>query len=141
MTCGLVREAIGVFQDEPSLGAAVEDLLTSGLGRFEISVRLERRRVERRRVGRESGAAAEQAPKHAPKPAAEWADRPEAPSTAYLGNDARTQAKAAIVAGFGTLGAPGCAWVQWHEFLEHGGAAAARRNVGSFEFGPAALLR
>ncbi len=71
MTCGPVREAIGVFQDEPSLGAAVEDLLTLGFDRFEISVR-----VERRRVGRESGATAEQAPKHAPEHAAEWADRP-----------------------------------------------------------------
>ncbi len=87
MTCGPVREAIGVFQDEPSLGAAVDDLLMSGFDRSEISVL----------VGREFGAAADQ-------PAA-WAYEPEAPSTAFVGNDARTQAKAAIVAGLGYLGA------------------------------------
>lgn len=76
MTCGQAREAMGVFQDEPSLEAAVDDLLMSGFDRSEISVLVGRRRV--------------------------W---PEAPSTAYVGNDARTQAKAAIVAGFGYFGA------------------------------------
>lgn len=92
MTCGPVREAMGVFKDEPSLEAAVDDLLMSGFDRSEISVL-----VGRGPVGPESGAAADRA--------AEWACEPEAPSTAYVGNDARTQAKAAIVAGFGYLGA------------------------------------
>ena len=56
MTCGPAREAIGVFQDEPPLGAAADH-------------------------------------------AAAWAYQPAAPSTADLGTDARSQAKAAIVAG------------------------------------------
>lgn len=83
MTCGQAREAMGVFQDEPSLEAAVDDLLMSGFDRSEISVL-----VGRRRVG-----------PGAPSTA------PEAASTTYVGNDARTQAKAAIVAGFGYFGA------------------------------------
>ncbi len=92
MTCGPVREAIGGFQDEPSLCAAVDDLLMSGFDRSEISVL----------VGREFGAAAERT--------AVWAYEPEAPSTAFVGNDTRTQAKYAIVAGFGCLGAMGAVW-------------------------------
>ncbi len=96
MACGPVREAIGVFQDEPSLGAAVDDLLMSGFDRSDISVL-----VGRRPLGREFGAA----PGHAPGHAAVWAYEPETPSTAYVGNDARTQAKAAIVAGLGYVGA------------------------------------
>ncbi len=97
MTCGPVREALGVFQDEPSLGAAVDDLLMSGFDRSEISVL-----VGRRPVGREFGAAVDHA--------AVWAYEPEAPSTAYIGNDTRTQAKVAIVAGLGYLGAMGAVW-------------------------------
>ncbi len=92
MACGPARKAIGVFQDEPSLGAAVDDLLMSGFDRSEISVL-----VGRRPVARKFGAAT--------GPAAAWACEPEAPSTAYVGNDARTQAKAAIGAGLGYLGA------------------------------------
>ncbi len=92
MTCGPVREAIGVFQDEPSLGAAVDDLLMSGFDRSEIRVL----------VGRKCGTAADHA--------ATWAYQPEAPSTAYIGNDARTQAKVGIVAGLGYLGATGAVW-------------------------------
>ncbi len=97
MTCGPVREAIGVFHDEPSLGAAVDDLLMSGFDRSEISVPF-----GRRPVGPEFGAAADHA--------AVWAYAPEAPSTAYVGNDARTQAKAALVAGLGDLAAMGAVW-------------------------------
>jgi hypothetical protein len=97
MTCGPVREALGVFQDEPSLGAAVDDLLMSGFDRSEISVL-----VGRRPVGREFGAAVDHA--------AVWAYEPEAPSTAYIGNDTRTQAKVAIVAGLSCLGAMGAVW-------------------------------
>ncbi len=81
-----------MFQDEPSLGAAVDDLLMSDFDRSDISVL-----VGRRPVARKFGAATD--------PAAAWAFQPEAPSTAYVGNDARTQAKAAIVAGLGYLGA------------------------------------
>ena len=92
MACGPAREAIGVFQDEPSLGAAVDDVLMSGFDRSDISVL-----VGRRPVARKFGAAADHA--------ATWAYQPEAPSTAYVGNVARTQAKAAIVAGLGYLSA------------------------------------
>ncbi len=88
MTCGPVREAIGVFQDEPPLGVAVDYLLMSGFDRSEISVP----------VGRAFGAAAV------------WAYQSEAPSIADVGNAARTQAKAVIVAGLGYLGAMPAVW-------------------------------
>ena len=94
MTCGPVREAIGVFQDEPSLGAAVDDLLMSGFDRSEVSVP-----VGRRPVAGKFGAAIDHA--------AVWAYQPEAPLAAYVVNDARTQAKSAIVAGLGDLGTMG----------------------------------
>ena len=90
MTCGPVREAAGGFKGEPSLGAAVDDLLMSGFDRPDISVL-----VGRRRVGRTSGAVINHA--------AEWAYEPEAPSATYVGNDARSQAKATVVAGLGYL--------------------------------------
>lgn len=43
MACGPAREAIGVFQDEPSLGAALDDLLMLGFDRFDMSVPVGRR--------------------------------------------------------------------------------------------------
>ena len=89
VTCGPVREAIGVFRDAPSLGAAVDDLPMSGFDGSDVSVP----------VGRAVGAAADHA--------AEWAYQPEAPSPADIGDDARTQAKAAMAAGLGYLGAMG----------------------------------
>ncbi len=97
MTCEPVREAIGAFQDEPSLGAAVDDLLMSGFDGAEISVP-----VGRRPVARKFGTATDHA--------AVWAYQPEAPLTAYVGNDARSQAKSAIVAGLGYLGTMGAVW-------------------------------
>ena len=77
MTCGPLREAVGVFEDESYLEAAVDDLPMSDFDRSDICVL-----VGRRRVGRKFGAVTNHAP--------EWAYEPEAPSTAYGGNDART---------------------------------------------------
>ncbi len=106
MTCGPVREAIGVFRGEASLGA-VGALPMSGFDGFEISVP-----VGRRPVARAFGAAAD--------PAAVSACPPEA-STASVGNDARTPAQAAIVAGLGTLGAMAAVTA----VISSGGTAAA----------------
>ena len=97
MTCEPVWEAIGVFRDEPSLGAAVDDLLMSGFDGSGISVL-----VRRCAAARKVGAATDHA--------TAWAYQPEAPLTASVGNDARTQAKAAIVAGLGCLAAMGAVW-------------------------------
>lgn len=108
MTCGPVREAVGVFQDEPSLGAAVDDLLMADFDRSDISVL-----AGRRQVGRKFGAGTNHAP--------EWVSEPEALSTAYVGNEARTQAKAAIVAGLGYLGAMGAVFA----VTSSGGTVAA----------------
>ncbi len=50
MACGPAREAIGVFHDEPSLGAALDDPLMSGFDRSDKSV-LVGRRPGARKVG------------------------------------------------------------------------------------------
>ncbi len=60
MACGPAREAIGVFQEEPSLGAAAADPLMSGFDGSDMSVP-----VGRRAAARKLGAATD--------PAAAWA--------------------------------------------------------------------
>ena len=50
MACGPAREAIGVFHDEPSLGAALDDPLMSGFDGSDKSV-LVGRRPGARKVG------------------------------------------------------------------------------------------
>ena len=47
MTSEPVREALGVFPDEPSLRAAVDELLISGFDGSDIRVVAGRRSVER----------------------------------------------------------------------------------------------
>ncbi len=89
MARGPTRQAIGVFQDEPSLGAAVDDLLMSEFDRSEISVP----------VAREFDSAADHA--------AVWAYEPEAPSTAYIGNDARDPSEGSHCGGPWLLGRDG----------------------------------
>lgn len=96
MTKGRVREAVGVFQDEPSLGAAVDDLIRSGFDRSDVSVVPPRRSFER-----QFGAMYDHV--------ADLEDAPEAPRAGYVGNRTRTQLKAAVVGGFAYLGAVGAA--------------------------------
>ena len=43
MACRPVREAVGMFQDKPFLGAAVDDRLLSGADRADVSVVVGRR--------------------------------------------------------------------------------------------------
>ncbi len=65
------REAVGVLQDEPSLRAAVDELLMSGFDRFDINVLAGRRSVECK-----FGAMYDDV--------ADLEDDPEAPVTAYV---------------------------------------------------------
>ena len=94
MTSGPVGEAVGVFQDEPSLQAAVDELLMSGFDRSDISVVAGRRSVERR-----FGAMYDDV--------TDLEDAPEAPVTVYVGCDSRTEAKAVVVGGLVYVGAVG----------------------------------
>ncbi len=77
-----MREAVGVFQDEPSLRGAVDELLISGFDRSEISVL-----AGRRAVVRAFGAMVDDM--------ADLADEPETPFTAHVDCDSRAEAKAA----------------------------------------------
>ena len=120
MICGPVREAIGVFQDEPSLGAAVDDLPMSGFDKSDIRVLVGRVLVGRRPGARPFGAAADHA--------AVWACEPEAPSTAYIGDDARAPAKAAMVAGLGDLGPMGAVYAA----ISSGGTVTAAAKGAEF---------
>ena len=86
MTSDPVPEAAGVFQDEPSLRAAVDEPLIWGSDRSDISVVAGRRSVERT-----FGAMYDDV--------ADLEGGPEAPITASVGCDSRTEAKAAVVSG------------------------------------------
>ena len=125
MICGPVREAIGVFQDEPSLGAAVDDLPMSGFDKSDIRVLVGRVLVGRVLVGRRPGARPFGA---AADHAAVWACEPEAPSTAYIGDDARAPAKAAMVAGLGDLGPMGAVYAA----ISSGGTVTAAAKGAEF---------
>ena len=83
MTSDPVPEAAGVFQDEPSLRAAVDELLIWGTDRSDISVVAGRRSVERT-----FGAMYDDV--------ADLEGGPEAPYTASVGCDSRAGAKAAV---------------------------------------------
>ena len=74
------------------MGTAVDGRLMSGFDGSDRSVLVGRRPVARA-VGAATGRVAV------------WADEPGAPSTAYAGDDARTPAKAVLVADLGYLGA------------------------------------
>ena len=115
MTCGPVQEAAGGFKDELSLGAAVDDPLMPGFDMSDISVL-----VGRRRVGRSFGTVTNHA--------AERAYEPEAPSTSYVGNDARIQTKTAIVASLECLGVLGFVYAV---FLSGGTGTAAAVGAGA----------
>lgn len=94
-----MREAVGVLQDEPSLQAAVDELLISGFDRSDISVVAGRRSVERK-----LGAMYDNV--------ADLEDELEAPQTVYVECDSRTEAKAAVVGGLAYVGAMGAiGWV------------------------------
>ncbi len=103
-----MREAVGVLQDEPSLQAAVDELLISGFDRSDISVVAGRRSVERKLGAMHDNAA-------------DLEDELEAPQTVYVACDSRTEAKAAVVGGLAYVGAIGAiGWV-----VASGGTLAA----------------
>lgn len=87
-----VREAVGVFHHWENLQAAVDDLLTSGFDRSEVSLLA-------------SEAAVEQKLGHAYSKVRELEDDPQAPRTAYVGQDSLTEGRASAVSLLGYVGA------------------------------------
>ena len=125
-----VREAVGIFARQQDLQAAIDDLLTSGFARCELSLR-----------GTETEATAGRTPEA-------LADDPAAPRTDHFCTEALGDAEGSLIGGFAVLPALGAAWagaLQDHRTLageRRGdrplpGTAGQRQRRGSFSQGPA----
>jgi hypothetical protein len=86
------REAVAVFHDETSLQSAVDELLSAGFDRCDISLLASHRAV---------------AEKLGPlyRRVEELEDDPAAPTAAFLDCDSRTEGKAALAGGLAYVGA------------------------------------
>ena len=100
------REAVGNFQDERSLEAAVDELQGAGFDRYDISVVAGRRSFEFKFGAMYSNVA-------------ELENDLETPTAVFVGRGERTQAKAAIVCGLAYVGAVGV-----YEVISSGGTSA-----------------
>ena len=89
-----VREAVCVFQDETSLQAAADELMSSGFDRSHLSLLAGQKTVEER-LG------------HKYEKVAEIEDDTAVPTLAYVGKDSRTEAEAAVISGLAYVGALG----------------------------------
>jgi len=86
-----VREAVGIFASQQDLQAAIDDLLTSGFARCELSLR-----------GAETDATAGQAPEA-------LADDPVTPRIDHFCTEALGDAEGSLIGGFAVLPALGAA--------------------------------
>lgn len=92
MTKATVREAVGVFHDERSLQAAVDELLIAGFDRSKLSLLADQDAVEKK-LG------------HLYDKVADLEEDPAVPSMAFVGIDSRTEAKGAMIGGLAYVGA------------------------------------
>jgi hypothetical protein len=88
----LVREAVAVFQTEKNMQAAIDDLLTHGFNRAEVSLLASTRAVEEK-LG------------HRYRSVRELEDDPEAATIAYATTEAAGAAEGAVIATLTYLGA------------------------------------
>lgn len=89
-----VREAVGVFHDEKALRAAVDDLLTAGFDRADLSLLAGHRTVAEKLGGRSDKVD-------------EIEDEPDVPIHADAEPDSRVQAEGLMIAGLAYVGAVG----------------------------------
>ncbi len=92
----MVREAVGVFQDESALQHAVDELLVGGFDRSSLTLLAGAQAVEKK-LG------------HKYDRITELEDDLEAPRITYIGKDSRTEGKGAMISGLGYVGAVGAA--------------------------------
>ena len=85
-------EAVGVFEDAASLQAAIDDLLTAGFDRAELSLLADEATVERK-LG------------HAYAKPAELEDDPQVLRTAYVSTEARGDAQGGLIGALVYVGA------------------------------------
>jgi hypothetical protein len=91
-----VREAVGVFDDEPSLQNAVDELLVAGFDRSSLSLLASEHAVETK-LG------------HRYDKVAELEDDTGVPRIAYIGKDSRVEGEAVAISGLAYIGAVGAA--------------------------------
>lgn len=114
-----VREAVGVFHDEQSLRAAVDELLIRGFDRADLSLLASHHAVEEK-LG------------HVYEKVAEIEDDPTVPRQAYADSDSRSEAKGAMIGGLAYVGAVASAG-----FIVASGGAAAAAILGAVAAGGA----
>src|SRR5215470_2967778 len=90
------REAVGVFHDENSLRAAVDELWLKGFDRSSISLMAGHRTIEQR-LG------------HLYRRVTEVEQEPTLPRQAYAAGDSRTEAKGVVAGGLAYVGATAAA--------------------------------
>jgi len=111
-----VREAVGIFASQQDLQAAIDDLLTSGFARCELSLR-----------GAETDATAGRTPEA-------LADDPATPRTDHFCTEALGDAEGSLIGGFAVLPALGAAWAgaaAGAGFLAIGGLTVVSGGAGA----------
>jgi outer membrane lipoprotein SlyB len=103
-----VREAVGVFHDEPALQAAVDELLDAGFEQADLSLLAGHQTIERK-LG------------HYYEKVAEIEDDPGVPRRAFVDIDTRTEAKGSVIGGLAYVGAVAAAGM----IVASGGTIAA----------------
>jgi hypothetical protein len=88
----MVREAVGVFHDRESFQSAVEDLMSAGFDRSELSLLAGERAIEDK-LG------------HAYRRVQELEDDPQVPRAAYVGNHSLAEARTGVIGGLAYIGA------------------------------------
>src|ERR687897_567944 len=87
-----VREAVGVFHDRDSFQSAVEDLMSAGFDRSELSLLAGEQAIEDK-LG------------HAYRRVQELEDDPTVPRAAYVGNHSLAEGRTGVIGGLAYVGA------------------------------------
>jgi hypothetical protein len=87
-----IREAVGVFHDRDSFQSAVEDLMSAGFDRAELSLLAGARAIEEK-LG------------HAYQKIEELEDDPTVPRAAYVGNHSLAEGRTGVIGGLAYVGA------------------------------------
>jgi hypothetical protein len=88
----MVREAVGVFHDRDSFQSAVEDLMSAGFDRSELSLLAGEQAIEDK-LG------------HAYRRVQELEDDPTVPRAAYAGNHSLAEGRTGVIGGLAYIGA------------------------------------
>jgi hypothetical protein len=87
-----IREVVGIFHTSADLQAAIDDLLSGGFDRAELSLLASARSIEKK-LG------------HAYRKTSDFADNPEVPRSAYVSTEAIGDAKGGLIGGLIYVGA------------------------------------